>query len=82
MATTRRAQILMEPKEYEILVRIARERGVSFSELMRLAARECYLSAPAGGKDVVEAICGMELDLPSWHDLETEITEGHYAPLP
>jgi len=43
MAKTKRVQILMEPKEFNQLERLARKRGSSVSDLLREAARAQYL---------------------------------------
>ena len=43
MAKTKRVQVLMEPKEFNQLERVARKRGSSVSDLMREAARAQYL---------------------------------------
>ncbi len=43
MAKTKRVQVLMEPKEFNQLERVARKRGSSVSDLMREAVRAQYL---------------------------------------
>ena len=82
MAHTRRAQILMEPEEYERLERIARARHSSVGELIRAAIRAQYLQAPPDRTAIVERIASMNLPSGDWADLKHEIEAGYDAGLP
>ena len=79
MARTRRAQVLMEPEEYAILERLAEERGVSVSDLIRAAVRETYLSVAHSGQGYVDDIAAMNVPIGDWEEIEREIEEGHRA---
>ena len=81
MATTRRAQILMEPEEYQRLEEIARGRGVSVAELIRRAVRERYLGPSGNRKQAAELICSADLEIEEWDVIEAEIEEAHDAAL-
>ena len=77
MARTRRAQILMEPSDYERLEQLARRKGLSVAELIRNAVHAHYFLRPADPSGIVEEISGMNLPLDDWEVLEDEIAEGH-----
>lgn len=77
MAQTKRAQVLMEPLEYERLEEIARQRGTSVGELFRTAVRRLYLVAPTDRLRLVEELTGMNVPLPPWEVLEEEIAQAH-----
>ena len=82
MSVTRRAQILMEPDEYDCLEAIARQKGVAVAELIRRAVRERYLLARDDRLRVAGEICSMDLQVGDWQELEEEIALGHVADLP
>lgn len=82
MAATKRAQILMEPTEYERLEEIARLRHVSVGQLIRLALRKEYLGAPRRPSGIVDAIAASDLPVDDWDVLEKELLEGYDARLP
>ncbi len=82
MAHTRRAQILMEPEEYEQLVRIAERREVSVAELIRSAVRAVYLRSPAERTAAVDRIASMDLPTAPWPELKREIEDAYDAGLP
>jgi predicted DNA-binding ribbon-helix-helix protein len=82
MAHTRRAQILMEPEEYEQLARIAERRSVSVAELIRSAVRAVYLRSADERAAVVERIASMGLPTAPWPDLKREIEDAYDAGLP
>jgi hypothetical protein len=77
MVASRRAQILMDPKEYAQLEKLARRRHVSVAELIRRAVRQRYLGRSEDRRKAVERICGMEVHLEDWPTLESEIAEAH-----
>lgn len=77
MAQTKRAQILMDPDEYQVLEEIARRRKTSIAELFRVAVRTLYISSTEDRRKAVTAIAGMGLSLPSWEDLKQELSEVH-----
>ena len=81
MATTRRAQILMEPEEYQRLEEIARGHGVSVAELIRGAVRERYLGGAGNRKQAAELICAADLEIEEWDVVDAEIEEAHDAAL-
>lgn len=82
MAQTRRAQILMEPDEYDALARIAEARQVSVAELIRVAVRAAYLGSRDSRLDAVERIAAMELPVDGWAQMKAEIEEAYDAGLP
>lgn len=77
MAQTRRAQILMEPEEYQQLEHLAKQQQVSVAELIRTAVRERYFTRSEKSSSLIDAICGMNIDVSDWDSLETEIAEAH-----
>lgn len=77
MARTRRAQVLMEPREYERLEQIARRKGVPVAELIRGAVRERYLLTREERHRLVERILGLELPTRDWGETEDEIAGAH-----
>lgn len=84
MAPTRRAQILMEPEEYERLEEIASRRGVSVGSLVREAVRERYLIGREVRGTALDEIFALELpvgDWGSWDEIEEEIERAHHAGL-
>ena len=83
VAATRKAQILMEPDEYQRLAAIAAAQGVSLSELVRAAVREKYLRAATAPREAVARICALQLPVPAgWDELERLIDGRHDAGLP
>lgn len=77
MVRTRRAQILMEPGDYEKLEELARRKGLSVAELIRNAVHAHYFLRPTDPSGIVEEISGMNLPLDDWDAIEREIEEGH-----
>jgi predicted DNA-binding ribbon-helix-helix protein len=82
MTVSKRAQILMEPEEYQRLEEIARQKKVSVAELIRTAVRERYLGGGARRRAGVESICSMSLPVIPWAEAEAEIAEAHGDDLP
>lgn len=82
MSANRRAQILMEPAEYEQLRRIARQRHVSVGELVRVAVRERFLSGADERRDAAARIAAMALPVGAWAEMKQEIEEAYDAGLP
>ncbi|MDP7111875.1 MAG: CopG family transcriptional regulator [Myxococcota bacterium] len=82
MARTRRAQVLLEPREYAALERLSRHRGISVSNLIREAVVDAYLPVTAGGGRIADEIAAMNVPVGDWEELEREIEEGHDAGLP
>lgn len=82
MAHTRRAQILMEPEEYEQLERIAEREGVSVAELVRRAVRARYLQAPEDRRAAVARIAAMSVALEPWSQVKRDIEDAYDAGLP
>lgn len=82
MARTKRAQVLMEPEEYERLEAIAAERGVAVAELIRSAVRERYLLSKEERRRCVEEIFGLDLPVIEWDEAEGEALASHRDDLP
>jgi hypothetical protein len=82
VASTRRAQILMDPEEYEQLERVARERRTSVGELVRVAVRKEYLTSRDERMRAVERIAAMELPVGDWDEMKREIEDAYDAGLP
>lgn len=82
MAQTRRAQILMEPEEYDQLVQLAAERMVSVAELIRAAVRAQYLGSDPDRSAAVDRIAAMNLPVGPWETMKQEIEEAYDAGLP
>ena len=79
MARTKRAQILMDPAEYEQLeIRAARE-GVSVAELVREAVRERYLKASPRKAEAAADIIAMDLPVVDWPDIDRDAESAHDA---
>lgn len=82
MTASKRAQILMEPEDYQRLEEIARQKKASVAELIRTAVRERYLGGGTGRRTLVESICSMSLPVIPWDEAEAEIAEAHGDVLP
>lgn len=83
MAKTKRVQVLMEPKEFELLERLARKRGSSVSDLMREAARAQFLvevERSHRSRAVHQFLSLPDEPLPAWQILEREIEERRALP--
>jgi uncharacterized protein (DUF1778 family) len=80
MAKTKRVQVLMEPREFELLEREAQKRGSSVSDLMREAARAQYLVNvhQAARARATEAFLELpDAALPDWQAVKKELEERH-----
>jgi hypothetical protein len=79
MAELRKAQVLLEPEEYEHLEQVATRRGISVPELIRMTVRERYMTPSQDRKKAAEEICRMELPIHwgDWETIEREIEEAH-----
>ena len=80
MAKTKRVQVLMEPKEFSQLERVARKRGSSVSDLMREAARAQYLvdivrSRRSGATQSFLSL--PDSPLPDWRVVKKELEDRH-----
>jgi len=82
VAHTRRAQILMDPEEYDELSRIAEAQRVSVAALIRNAARIVYLRSPDDRLASVERIAAMDLPVSAWARMKSEIEDGYDAGIP
>lgn len=85
MARTRRAQILMEPAEYERLEDLAARRGVSVGSLVREAVRARYFVGEEARRQALDEIFALDLPVAewgTWQEIEEEIERGHDAGLP
>ena len=79
MARTKRAQILMEPAEYEQLEIRAAHEGVSVAELVREAVRERYLKGSPRKAEAAASIIGMNLPVVDWQDIDRDAEDAHDA---
>jgi predicted DNA-binding ribbon-helix-helix protein len=84
MAELRKTQVLLEPDEYERLEEIAKRRGISIPELIRLTVRERYMPISHTRQEAAAAILRMEIPgtWGSWEEIESEIEEAHDSSLP
>ena len=85
MPKTKRVQVLMEPREFDLLARVARKRGSSVSDLMREAARAQYLQDIDRSRRSrsVQAFLGLpDVALPDWHVVKRELEERHGPRVP
>lgn len=80
MAKTKRVQVLMEPREFNLLERVARKRGSSVSDLMREAARAQYLVDVDRTRRTRAAQIFLSLPdvtLPDWNAVKNELADRH-----
>jgi hypothetical protein len=85
MAKTKRVQVLMEPREFAVLERLARSRGASVADLMREAARAQYLNTDDRGRRARAAELFLKLPetaLPEWRSLKEELEARRDPALP
>lgn len=85
MAKTKRVQVLMEPKEFAALEKLARSRGSSVAEMMREAARAQYLQGADRARRARSAETFLSLPdtpLPDWAVLKREIEERRGSDIP
>jgi len=76
MKLNKRVHVLMEQRDFERLVRLARQRRSSVGELLRLAALERYLSVPENLPEVVNDIAAMNLPIDDWSVLKADIMDS------
>jgi uncharacterized protein (DUF1778 family) len=80
MAKTKRVQVLMEPREFDLLERAARKRGSSVSDLMREAARAQFLVDVDRARRSRAAQSFLKLPdafLPDWELVKRELEERY-----
>jgi hypothetical protein len=78
MARTKRAQILMEPVEYQKLEDIARSEDCSVAELVREAVREKYFAGTKDKQEVVKRLLSYNVPVDDdWVVIEKELEEGY-----
>jgi hypothetical protein len=82
MTHTRRAQVLMDPAEYDRLEQIAARMGVSVAELFRCAVRAQYLGRTDEKVAAVAAITAMDLPSGPWSELKQELEDEVVRGLP
>ena len=82
MARTKRAQVLLEPREYAVVERLSREKGTTVSNLIREAVVDAYMPATPDGSRIADDIASMTVPLGEWDEIEREIEEGHDGGLP
>lgn len=85
MAKTKRVQVLMEPKEFDQLERVARKRGSSVSDLMREAARAQYLvdvDRSRRSRAAQSFLSLPDVTLPDWKAIKNELAERHDKTVP
>jgi len=74
---TKRAQVLMDPREYVRLEAIAKQQKTSVGELMRSAVREKYLGLSADAQRAARDLCAMNIPIDDWAAVERDIAEAH-----
>jgi predicted DNA-binding ribbon-helix-helix protein len=79
MAELRKTQVLLEPEEYERLEEVARRRGISIPELIRMTVRERYMPASRTRQEAAAAILRMRIPgaWKSWEEMEADIEDAH-----
>lgn len=80
MAKTKRVQILMDPREFDLLERVARKRGSSVSDLMREAARAQYLvdvDCTRNTRAAQNFLSLPDVSLPDWKAVKNELADRH-----
>ncbi len=82
MSQPHRAQILMDPAEYQRLTEIAEVKHVSVAELFRAAVRAVYLTSPDDRRAAAERIVQMNLPVDEWAQMKADIEAGYDADLP
>jgi len=85
MAKTKRVQVLMEPKEYERLERVARKRGSSVADLMREAGRAQDLvdvELSRSSRAAQSFLSLPDVALLDWEELKHEFADHHDQTLP
>jgi hypothetical protein len=85
MAKTKRVQVLMDPREFDALGRVARLRGTSVASLMREAVSVRYAGTVDGERRSVAAqqFLGLpDTRLPAWRALKKELEERRGPRLP
>ncbi len=85
MAKTERVQVLVEPKEFERLERVARKRGSSVADLMREAGRAQDLVDTGRTRRSRAAQSFLSLPhvaLPDWEEFKHEFADHHDQTLP
>ena len=65
MAKTKRAQILMEPVEYQQLEDLAKTKDCSVADLVREAVREKYFTGTRDKREVAKRIASMSIPIDS-----------------
>jgi hypothetical protein len=77
MAATRRTQLLMDPREFRRLRKVAQRKKTSVAELIRSAVRQVYFVRQPKRGATVEAILRMRLPRISWRSAKKEIESSH-----
>ena len=74
MSLTKRVEVLFDPKQFELVERIARSRGETVGALVRRAVEQQYLGPTLEQrKAAVEALLSEELNFGSWEEIKAEI---------
>ena len=71
---TKRFQILLQPRMWDHLRLLARERGTSVADLIRVAVEKVYFSdqSSVAPLDAVQRLGAMELPVSDWEQMEAE----------
>ena len=80
MAKTKRVQVLMEPKEFAQLEKVARKLGSSVSDLIRKAARAQYLvdvERLRRSRAAQNFLSLPDATLPDWTEVKRELESLH-----
>lgn len=77
---TRRLQILLDERRYELLEREARRRGASVAALVRDAVERVYGVPEEERRDAVERFLSTEpVPVRDWAEEKRELREGFYG---
>jgi hypothetical protein len=83
MSKVRRAQVMMEPREYKTLEGIARRENSSVAELIRRAIRDRYFSEDSSKQEALRKLRAMELPIDDdWSSLSDEVAEARANAFP
>lgn len=83
MARTKRAQVLMEPAEYEQLEAIARRKKRSVADLVREAVHDKYFVGTRDKREVVTRIRSYRVPITEdWDAIKQDLQQGYDEDLP
>lgn len=74
--------MLMESDDYSELERRAAVEGVSVAELIRRAVSDRYLPDRRDRAKALHDICGLDIEVGNWDEIEEEIELARHTDLP